>query len=125
MVEEVRSNLRSRLSATVPYVCQISGKREELVVISEENAIAVADLAPEFSDSTDAMLAVSVLKTDLCICDLAILVGGKEDDVRQRLDRLVGKGVLNHRLIDEMNYFSFNGAFANGRLVEKIARLLK
>jgi len=125
MVEEARSNLKNGISAIVPYVCQISGKQEELIIVSEEIALAVANLSQLFADSIDAMLAVSVLKTGLCICDLAILIGGKEDDIGRRLDRLVGKGVITHQLIDEMNYFCFNSAVSDGRLMEEIMELLQ
>ncbi len=91
--------------SAVPYVCKVSGQKEEVLLVSGELAETIASQVIGRQDSLDALLAVASLHTQLCECDLATLAQRSETDVLAHLDRLEETGVLTRRLINGMNYF--------------------
>lgn len=89
----------------VPYVCKISGEREEIVLLGRAEARRVATAAEELEDALDARIVAAVAATELCECDVATLTGVDEGEVLERLARLEERGLLGARPIEGMRYF--------------------
>lgn len=117
---EVRSGLATAPISAVPYVCKVSGQKEEVFLLSDELAETIAGQVTGLQDSLDAILAVATLRTQLCECDLATLAQKPEKNVLAHLDRLEEAGVLTRRLIHGMNYFGI----AVGRIRDEISATL-
>jgi hypothetical protein len=120
IVVEVRTGLTKAPISSVPYVCKVSGQKEEVLLVSDELAETISDQVIGLLDSLDAILAVATLYTQLCECDLATLAQKPEADVLAHLDRLEEAGVLTRQLIDGMNYFGI----ATGRTRDEISTRL-
>ena len=105
IVAQVRTGLSTAPISAVPYVCKVSGQKEEVFLVSDELAETISGQVAGLQDPLDALLAAATLRTQLCECDLATLAQKPEADVLAHLDRLEAAGVLTRRLIHGMNYF--------------------
>ena len=104
-VAAARVGLSSAPVSNVPYVCKISGQREEVFLVSSELARTISDRVPALRDPLDAVLAAATLRARLCECDLAALVREPEAEVLARLEGLEQSGVLTRTLVHGMNYY--------------------
>ena len=104
-VAEVRKVLSTAQVSAVPYVCKVSGQKEEVFLISDKLAETISGQITGLQDPLDALLATATLRTQLCECDLARLAQKPEADVLANLNRLEEAGVLTRRLIHGMSYF--------------------
>ncbi len=120
IVAEVRTGLATAPISSVPYICKVSGQKEEVLLVSDELAETISGQVIGLLDSLDALLAIATLHTQLCECDLATLAQRPETDVLAHLDRLEEAGVLTRQLIDGMNYFGLT----IGRTREEISTRL-
>ena len=105
IVAQVRTGLSTAPISAVPYVCKVSGQKEEVFLVSDELAETISGQVAGLHGPLDALLAAATLRTQLCECDLATLAQKPEADVLAHLDRLEAAGVLTRRLIHGMNYF--------------------
>jgi len=104
-VAEVRTGLSTAPVSAVPYVCKVSGQKEEVFLVSDELAETISGQITGLQDQLDALLVAATLRTQLCECDLATLAQKPEAEVLAHIDRLEESGVLAHRTIHGMNYF--------------------
>jgi len=123
-VARARLGLQGKQAVKLPYVCKISGAREELTLVSSLVAEILVEDSRAIQDSIDAIMAVAVVGTSLCECDLATLTGCPDVEVVARLSRLVSAGLLRHQAIHGMNYYSLaDGADAEG-FRQRVSRIV-
>jgi hypothetical protein len=104
-VARARTALDQSDTVTVPYHCRISGKNEELLLVSDSAAEELAGALGRFGSGLAVKIFAAVLRTELCECDIATLVGGEESEALAELHRLERRGFLVHRVVDGMNYY--------------------
>lgn len=89
----------------VPYTCQLSGNKEEILLLGDTLATEISEVVVEAGDAGDAKILAGLFSAELCECDVATLTTLQENDVVRRLRALEKSGVLSHRKIDGMNYY--------------------
>jgi DNA-binding transcriptional ArsR family regulator len=89
----------------VPYTCQLSGNKEEILLLGDSLATGISKVVVEAENAGDAKILAGLLSAELCECDVATLTTMQENDVVRRLRALEMAGVLSHRKIDGMNYY--------------------
>ena len=104
-VEKARQSLAGLEALLVPYTCKVSGKTEEILLVSDAAAENLAAALGHFGGDMAVKIFASVVSTELCECDIATLVGGDEKEVLAEIDRLEAGGFLFKQEIDGMNYF--------------------
>lgn len=120
-VKEVRSGLETAPVSSVPYACKVSGKEEEVFLVSPELARTIAGQVATLRDPLDAILAAATFRTQLCECDLATLAHEPEAAVLEHLDALERAGVLTRKPVHGMNYYGL----ATGETRDAISTLLE
>lgn len=95
--------------ALVPYTCQISGDREEILLLgtrlATRLAARLAETLPEAGDAAGARILAGLYASELCECDVATLTRLPEHEVVDRLRAFSESGVLAHRMLHGMHYF--------------------
>ncbi|MBL6928050.1 MAG: hypothetical protein ISR44_02665 [Rhodospirillales bacterium] len=104
-VEKARRSLGDADAIMVPYTCKVSGKTEEILMVSEAAAEILAATLGKFGGVMAVKIFAAVVSTELCACDIATLMGEDEEDVLAEIDRLTEGGFLFGHEIDGMNYF--------------------
>ncbi len=104
-VEKARKSLGDDDAIMVPYTCKVSGKTEEILLVSDAAAEILAATLGRFGGIVAVKIFASVVSTELCECDIATLIGGEEEDVLAEIDRMEGSGFLFKQEIDGMNYY--------------------
>ena len=89
----------------VPYTCQLSGNKEEILLLGDTLANAISEVVIEAEDAGDAKILAGLFSAELCECDVATLTMMPESEVVSRLQALEKNGVLSRRKIDGMNYY--------------------
>lgn len=89
----------------VPYTCQLSANKEEILLLGDTLATEISEVVVEADDAGDAKILAGLFSAELCECDVATLSTLQENDVVRRLRALEMAGVLSRRKIDGMNYF--------------------
>lgn len=97
LVSQARAGLGDADSVAIPYPCRLSGKTGELFLISDSAAEELASTLGHFGGALAVKIFAAVLRTDLCECDIATLVGGEDEQVLAELDRLERRGFLVRR----------------------------
>ncbi|MBL6946416.1 MAG: hypothetical protein ISR47_07250 [Rhodospirillales bacterium] len=104
-VEKARQSLAGSDALVVPYACKVSGKTEEIVLVSDAAAENLATALGHFGGDVAVKIFASVVSTELCEFDIATLIGGDEKDVLAEIDRLEAGGFLFKQEVDGMNYY--------------------
>lgn len=105
-VEAAKGRLDDEGTVRVPYTCQISGKEEDILLLAERLAERLAAAMPEAVDAAGAKILAGLYAAELCECDVATLTGLPGDGVVDRLRAFAERGLLTHRRLHDMNYFS-------------------
>jgi len=90
----------------VSYTCQLSGEKEALLLLGDDFASRLAESLPDVEDIGCAKILAGLYSAELCECDVATLTGLPEDEAISRLSLLVKRGLVVHRKVRDMNYFS-------------------
>jgi hypothetical protein len=98
--------LEAAAQVIVPYTCKLSGKREELLLLSDDCAERLAARFRPLGKPETLKLLAALASTELCQCDVATLLQREEGAVAGELRRLSRLGLLKHRLIEGMDYFA-------------------
>ncbi len=95
-----------------PHHLECGGKNVELVkrlsstIISEEEAYYVSELFKSISDLTRVRILFSLLGGDMCVCDIAELVGVTQSGVSHQLRVLKQAGLVKYRREGKSIYYS-------------------
>ena len=92
----------------IPYTCQISGEKENLLLIGDDLASQLTPSLAEVEDANGTKILAGLYSAELCECDVATLTNLPEQEVISQLERFKSLGVVTHRIIHGMNYFRLN-----------------
>jgi hypothetical protein len=107
-VKTAKTKLESSGIAWVPYTCQISGDKEKILLIGNDLASKLVPPLTEAEDANGAKILAGLYSAELCECDVATLSGLPDQEVIRQLQRFETLGVVTHRKIHGMNYYSLN-----------------
>lgn len=102
--------------ARLPYTCQISCQREEILLLGERLAARLAAAMPEAVDAADARMLAGLSSSELCACDVATLTGLADDEVIGRLQAFAAQGLLVHRKLNGMHHYRLASEQAQRRI---------
>jgi len=91
--------------ARVPYTCQLSGNKEEILLLGDKLATRISEVVAEAVNASDAKILAGLFSAELCECDVATLTMLPENEVVRRLQALEKTGVLSRRKVGGMNYY--------------------
>ena len=104
-VREAKRRNKDAPFAKVPYVCRLSGKSQDLMLLTDAVAEDLATSLAPLIDPIALKILYALGPTELCECDLATLVECSDADVVERLEKLVRFGFLKCRRLHGMNYY--------------------
>ncbi len=116
-VEAAKKEMKGAAVGSVPFMCKLSGKREDILLLSDESARHLASMPNAIGGALTQKVLYAILGAELCECDIATLTESDEGRVLDELERLRSAGFVKRRKIDGMNYF----ALANLDLENKLA----
>lgn len=87
---------------TVCFVCAISRRPEEAVLIGPGLAERLADLQPSVASAEQARVLASLERATLCACDIATLLDTPQADVEDHLRDLAARGLVEPAQADGM-----------------------
>lgn len=111
-VARAMENAKDKPFAMVSFICRLSGQQEQVVLLSEASATALAQSLAPLGDPES-----------LCERDIATLVERDESDVVADLEQLRAVGLLSERQLEGMKYYSLADAAMRYLLRDKIAAL--
>lgn len=94
-------------------VCEITCINEEKVVsiqnkLSKENPFEVAKIFKALSDETRIKIAYTLLGGELCVCDVANIVGATTATASHHLRLLKNLGIAKYRKEGKLVYYSLD-----------------
>ncbi|MEA5376661.1 MULTISPECIES: winged helix-turn-helix domain-containing protein [Vibrio harveyi group] len=92
--------------ARVPYRCRVSGKSQDLMLLTDAAAENLAMALTPLSDPVTLKILHALGSSELCECDLATLTECNDADILERLEKLVRFGFLTRRQLHDMTYYS-------------------
>jgi len=96
--------------------CQVHGANQERVergrqlLIEEQTAFEVAEIFRALGDSSRVKIVYSLLKQELCTCDLAAITGSSESSVSQHLRILRQLRLVKSRRQGKQVFYSLDDA---------------
>jgi hypothetical protein len=98
--------LTNAAQVSVPYTCKLSGKREALLLLSDDCAKRQAERFRPLSKPESLKILAALATAELCECDVATLMQKDDNGTACELRRLHRLGLLKHRQIEGMNYYT-------------------
>jgi len=89
----------------LPYTCKLSGEEESILLIGNDLAMEIMKALPEEVDLTGTKILACLYSAELCECDVATATGAPEGEVISQLEKFTSTGMIEHRLIQGMNYY--------------------
>ncbi len=83
----------------------------------------VADLFAALGDPTRAKIMVALSKAELCVCDLAVLLGMTLSAVSHQLRHLRYLGLVKYRKTGRMAYYSLDDEHAGELLTQALQHI--
>jgi len=97
--------LATAAQVSVPYTCKLSGKREALLLLSDDSANRMADRFRPLGKPECLKMLAALASAELCECDVATLLQKEDGATRRELQQLHRLGLLKHRQLEGMNYY--------------------
>ncbi len=82
----------------------VSDVREHMP--EEDNLIDLADLFKVFGDSTRVKILCALLRADMCVCDIAVLLGMTKSSISHQLRVLKQSKLVKYRKDGKIVYYS-------------------
>ncbi|MEA5376654.1 MULTISPECIES: helix-turn-helix domain-containing protein [Vibrio harveyi group] len=120
----VRAAKRAMMGAViskVPFVCKVSGQKEENLLLSDDRAQYLAALPDALGGPLTQKILYAILGAELCECDIVTLTDDDEGRVLNELERLRINGIVTCRAIEGMTYYSLGNANVKDRLTKHLA----
>lgn len=99
---------------TAPERCEIrlvdehKVRRGRELLLSESSYAALAEIFSALADSNRAKIVYSLLHQELCVCDIAAVLGISDSAVSQHLRILRALRLVKYRREGKMAYYSLN-----------------
>lgn len=72
----------------------------------EDNLIDLADLFKVFGDSTRVKILCALFRTEMCVCDIAVLLGMTKSSISHQLRVLKQSKLVKYRKAGKVVYYS-------------------
>lgn len=105
-VQRAKVLIKGEPFARVPYLCRVSGKSQELMLLTDATAENLAMALTPLSDPVTLKILYALGSTELCECDLSTLTECNDADTLERLEKLVRFGFLTRRQLHDMSYYA-------------------
>lgn len=95
-------------------ICDITYVHEDIVkevqedLSKEEEILDLADLFKIFADSTRLKILMALSKAELCVCDLACLIGMSQSTVSHQLRTLKQARLVKYRREGKVIFYSLD-----------------
>ena len=74
----------------------------------EEHLIDLADLFKVFGDSTRVKILCALFHAEMCVCDIAVLLGMTKSSISHQLRILKQSKLVHYRKAGKVVYYSFS-----------------
>jgi len=122
-VRAAKNEMKGAVIGKVPFVCKVSGNKEDILLLSDESAQRLASLPDTIGGLLTQRIVYAILGTELCECDIATLTEGDERQVLDELERLQSTGIVKCREIEGMKYYALGGADVEDMLAKRLSDL--
>ena len=122
-VRAAKEEMKGAPVGKVPFLCKLSGKREDILLISDDTAKRLEALIPSIGGLLAQKIAAAICGAELCECDIATLTERDEGQVLDELERLRANKVVQFREIAGMKYYSLVNTKARELLNKYISDL--
>lgn len=122
-VRAAKREMGGAATGKVPFVCKMSGEKEDILLLSEESARRLASLPNPIGGPLTQKIVYAISGAALCECDIATLTERGEDEVLDELARLQCAGIVKCREIEGMNYYKLSSADVANALAGRLAAL--
>ena len=122
-VRTAKKEMKGAVIGKVPFVCKVSGKKEDILLLSDKSAQRLASLPDTIGGPLTQKIIYAILGAELCECDIATLAEGEEAQVLDELERLRSAGIVKCREIEEMKYYALGSADVEDLLSERLSDL--
>ncbi|MFP2956507.1 ArsR/SmtB family transcription factor [Myxococcus sp. 1LA] len=92
-------------------------------LLSVDAAQQAAELLGAFSDPTRLRLLHALSLSELCVCDLAYLVGRSMATTSRQLQQLRHLGLVKYRAAGKLVYYSLASTWAKGLIHDAVRQL--
>lgn len=100
------------------YVNEVQVKRVQKQMPDSETMHHVTEIFASLSDPTRARIVFALSKAELCVCDVATLLGMTLSAVSHQLRILRHLGLVKYRKQGRMAYYSLDDEHASGLLTQ-------
>ncbi len=104
----------------VVYVNEVQVKRVQKLMPDPAAVNYVTDIFASLSDPTRARVLFALSKAELCVCDVAALLGMSVSAVSHQLRILRHLGLVKYRKDGRMAYYSLDDEHANALLTQAL-----
>ena len=108
----------------VQSVNEVQVKRVQKQMPDAATLYQVADIFATLGDPTRARIVFALSKAELCVCDLAVLLGMTLSAVSHQLRVLRHLGLVKYRKEGRMAYYSLDDEHASGLLTQALAHVI-
>jgi hypothetical protein len=105
-VAEARKGLSESDAVLLTFESGAFERAQETILLSDAAADALAATLGRFGGTTTVKIFAAVCPTDLCLGDIATLVGEDEAEVAAEVERLEGGGFVFRRPVDGIDYYA-------------------
>ncbi len=106
------------------YVNEIQVKHVQKQMPDTATILQVTDIFASLSDPTRARIVFALAKAELCVCDLATLLGMTISAVSHQLCVLRHLGLVKYRKEGRMAYYSLDDEHASALLTQTLEHVI-
>lgn len=122
-VRTAKEEMKGASVGKVPFVCKLSGKTEDILLLSDESAQRLASMPDAIGGPLTQKILCAILGAELCECDIATLTEGEEGKVLDELERLRSAGIVKCREIEGMKYYAHASVDVEDTLTARLSGL--
>lgn len=103
-----RVALADRDAVRVPYICLVSGRAKELLLISRQAAERMVVATKGAIDTDEARILALLHISHLCETDIPDLLHIPYSHAKAKLDALAARGLAHAELFEDVSYYKQN-----------------
>lgn len=108
----------------IVYVNEVQVKRVQKQMPDSATVNQVTEIFASLSDPTRARIVFALSKAELCVCDVAALLGMSVSAVSHQLRVLRHLGLVKYRKAGRMAYYSLDDEHASALLTQALDHVL-
>lgn len=122
-VRTAKEEMKGAAIGKVPFVCKLSGQKEDILLLSDESAQRLASMPDAIGGALTQKIICAIFGAELCECDIATLTEGEEGQVMDELERLRSAGIVKCREIEGMKYYALASPDVEDMLATRLSGL--